>query len=120
MASIGTVLRIGIILDFLCKFKISVFFFRFFFFFLHYYRRITNLILNHLCDVWAFQTPGRILIAKDPSLIEPSPDSPDRNSGNEEDHGYDYYSDDSNGADFANQEVYRISTNPTKLNLIRV
>ena len=34
------------------------------------HRRITNLILNHLCESWHIETPGRIKIKNDSSLID--------------------------------------------------
>jgi hypothetical protein len=34
------------------------------------HRRITNLILNHLCESWNIESPGRILIKNDNRLID--------------------------------------------------
>ena len=34
------------------------------------HRRITNLILNHLCESWDIESPGRILIKNDNRLID--------------------------------------------------
>lgn len=33
------------------------------------HRRITNLILNHLCDAWEIKTPGRIIFKNNPSIM---------------------------------------------------
>lgn len=33
------------------------------------HRRITNLILNHLCDVWDIKTPGRIIFKNNPKMM---------------------------------------------------
>jgi hypothetical protein len=61
------------------------------------HRRITNLILNHLCDVWALDTPGRILIKKDPSQIEPALTQDRESNSNENERANLFLSDDSNG-----------------------
>ncbi|RNA00300.1 PC-esterase domain-containing 1A-like [Brachionus plicatilis] len=34
------------------------------------HRRITNLILNHLCDVWDIKTPGRIIFTSSPKMMD--------------------------------------------------
>lgn len=41
------------------------------------HRRVTNLILNYLCDMWNINTPGRQRILENPSLLEPESNNSD-------------------------------------------